>query len=94
MYWFALHGCLDFLVADPARPDTGPMWDPYATYVQACGLRNLGEVRVGGKLVSSRGQSTNPLATGVTGILRARVAAAARRAGLTPPLSSLARAGR
>lgn len=28
-------------------PDLGPIWDPVATYVLACGLRNLREVYVG-----------------------------------------------
>ena len=80
----------DFLVVDPTRPDTGPMWDPYATYVLACGLRNLDEVRVGGRLVTSGGETTNPLSGTVTGELHARVIAAARRAGLAPPVSPLA----
>lgn len=45
----------DFLVVDPTRPDTGPMWDPYGTYVLACSLRNLKQVWVGGQLVSDDG---------------------------------------
>jgi 5-methylthioadenosine/S-adenosylhomocysteine deaminase len=80
----------DFLVVDPTRPDTGPMWDPYATYVMACGLRNVDEVRVGGRLVSRRGETANPLGATVAGELHTRVIAAAQRAGLTPPVSSLA----
>jgi 5-methylthioadenosine/S-adenosylhomocysteine deaminase len=84
----------DFLVVDPTRPDTGPMWDPYATYVLACGLRNLDEVRVGGRLVSSRGETTNPLGATVAGELHSRVIASARRAGLTPPVSPLTGAAR
>lgn len=40
----------DFLVVDPREPDTGPIHDPLATYVYACGLRNLKEVYVGGRL--------------------------------------------
>jgi 5-methylthioadenosine/S-adenosylhomocysteine deaminase len=84
----------DFLVVDPIRPDTGPMWDPYATYVLACGLRNLDEVRVGGRLVSSRGETTNPLGATVAGELHSRVIASARRAGLTPPVSPLTGAAR
>lgn len=39
----------DFLVVDPLNPDTGPIHDPIATYVLACGLRNLKEVYVGGE---------------------------------------------
>jgi cytosine/adenosine deaminase-related metal-dependent hydrolase len=42
----------DFVVVDPRRPDTGPVWDAYGTYVLACGLRNLRRVYVGGQLVS------------------------------------------
>lgn len=44
----------DFLVVDPRRPDVGPIWDPYGTYVLACGLRNLAGVYVGGRLVADR----------------------------------------
>jgi cytosine/adenosine deaminase-related metal-dependent hydrolase len=42
----------DFLVVDPRSPDTGPIHDPVATYVLACGLRNLQQVYVGGRLVA------------------------------------------
>lgn len=45
----------DFLVVDPRHPDTGPVWDPIGTYVLGCGLRNLKQVWVGGKLVSQDG---------------------------------------
>ncbi len=38
----------DFVVVDPRRPDTGPVHDPLATYVLACGLRNLEQVYAGG----------------------------------------------
>lgn len=48
----------DFLVVNPRSPDTGPIWDPWGTYVLACGLRNLKQVWIGGKLVSSDGVST------------------------------------
>jgi 5-methylthioadenosine/S-adenosylhomocysteine deaminase len=41
----------DFLVVDPRSPDTGPVHDPVATYVLACGLRNLKQVYVAGDLV-------------------------------------------
>jgi cytosine/adenosine deaminase-related metal-dependent hydrolase len=44
----------DFLVVDSRAPDTGPLHDPIATYVLACGLRNLKQVYVGGKLVADR----------------------------------------
>ncbi len=39
----------DFLVVDPRDPDTGPVYEPIATYVLAMSLRNLKEVWVGGK---------------------------------------------
>lgn len=42
----------DFLVVDPRSPDTGPIHDPVATYVLACGLRNLKQVYVAGGLVA------------------------------------------
>jgi cytosine/adenosine deaminase-related metal-dependent hydrolase len=42
----------DFLVVDPRHPDTGPVHDPVATYVLACGLRNLQQVYVAGELVA------------------------------------------
>lgn len=42
----------DFLVVDHRAPDTGPLHDPIASYVLACGLRNLKQVYVGGKLVA------------------------------------------
>jgi cytosine/adenosine deaminase-related metal-dependent hydrolase len=41
----------DFLIVDPRSPDTGPIHDPIATYVLACGLRNLKQVYVAGDLV-------------------------------------------
>lgn len=43
----------DFLVVDPRSPDTGPLHDALATYVLACGLRNLKAVYVGGRQVAS-----------------------------------------
>ncbi|MDY7100341.1 MAG: amidohydrolase family protein [Actinomycetota bacterium] len=52
----------DFCVVDPRDPDTGPVWDPYGTYVLACGLRNLVGVYVGGRLVSDRGRITGAAA--------------------------------
>lgn len=61
----------DVLVVDPADPDTGPVWDPYATYVLACGLRNLKAVYVGGRLVSRDGR--------VLGVDQRRVSAEVHR---------------
>lgn len=42
----------DFLLVDHRAPDTGPLHDPIASYVLACGLRNLKQVYVGGRLVA------------------------------------------
>jgi cytosine/adenosine deaminase-related metal-dependent hydrolase len=42
----------DFLVVDPRDPETGPLLNPVAHYVYACGLRNLQKVYVGGRLVA------------------------------------------
>ena len=52
----------DFLIVDPRMPDTGPLWDPVATYVLACGLRNLKAVYIGGRCVSREGVSEHALA--------------------------------
>ncbi len=70
----------DFLVVDPASPDTGPVWDVYAHYAFAMSLRNLKEVYVGGELVSRDGVSTHPLAADASRELHARVRAVAARA--------------
>jgi cytosine/adenosine deaminase-related metal-dependent hydrolase len=42
----------DFLIVDPRDPDTGPLHDAVATYVLACGMRNLKQVYIGGKLAA------------------------------------------
>jgi 5-methylthioadenosine/S-adenosylhomocysteine deaminase len=41
----------DFLIVDPARPGTGPVWDPAATILFACSARNLRQVFIGGREV-------------------------------------------
>jgi cytosine/adenosine deaminase-related metal-dependent hydrolase len=46
----------DFLIIDPRNRDTGPVDDPYAHVVLACGQTNLESVYVGGQLVSQRGK--------------------------------------
>lgn len=73
----------DFLVVDPRDPDTGPIWDVYATYVFACGLRNLKKVYVGGRLVYDAGEPPSDLAAAASVELHDRVAFAAREAGIT-----------
>jgi 5-methylthioadenosine/S-adenosylhomocysteine deaminase len=80
----------DFLVVDPTRPDIGPVWDVYASYVLACGLRNLKEVYVGGRLVAVDGRSRHPEAENVGPQTHARMAAAARNRGLAGPWEGLA----
>lgn len=42
----------DFLIVDPRDPYTGPVHDAVAHYVLTCGLRNLKQVYVGGKLIA------------------------------------------
>lgn len=51
----------DFLIVDPANPDTGPIYDPLGSYVLAMSLRNLKQVYVGGDLVADDGTLTSPL---------------------------------
>ena len=46
----------DFVVVDPQTPHLGPVWDPIATYVLACGQRNIASVHVGGDAVWERGR--------------------------------------
>lgn len=72
----------DFIVVDPRKPDTGPIWDVYGTYVLACGLRNLTHVFVGGRCESRSGESTNILAKDVVGQLHDRMRTSAKSAGM------------
>jgi 5-methylthioadenosine/S-adenosylhomocysteine deaminase len=60
------------------------VWDVLATYVLACGLRNLKQVYVGGRLVSADGRCTSPLASCVDEELGGRITEAAAHAGLRP----------
>jgi cytosine/adenosine deaminase-related metal-dependent hydrolase len=76
----------DFVLVDHRAPSTGPVWDVLATYVLACGLRNLKRVYVGGLLSSVEGRCTSPLAADADGELHARITRAARVAGLEPAL--------
>ncbi|CAN5360988.1 hypothetical protein BH09ACT6_BH09ACT6_01240 [soil metagenome] len=73
----------DFLVVNPSSPDTGPVWDVYASYAFACGLRNLEQVYIGGALVSERGRAVHPSAPEASAELHDRVRGAAARTGLT-----------
>jgi 5-methylthioadenosine/S-adenosylhomocysteine deaminase len=49
--------------------------------VLACGLRNLRQVWVGGRLVSQDGVATNPLAATASAEVHGRLGAIARRLG-------------
>lgn len=40
----------DFLIVDPAEPDTGPVYDVYSTLVFACSMANVERIYVGGNL--------------------------------------------
>jgi len=48
----------DFLVIDPQRPATGPVWDAAATIVFACSSQNLTAVYIGGKEAVVNGKAT------------------------------------
>ena len=76
----------DFVVVDHRAPGTGPVWDVYATYVMACGQRNLKQVYVGGRLVSVDGRCTSPLAADADAALHEWIGRAAREAGMHPVL--------
>ncbi|OLT19470.1 cytosine deaminase [Pseudonocardia sp. CNS-139] len=76
----------DFVVVDHRSPSTGPVWDVLATYVLACGLRNLKQVYVGGRLAAADGRATAPLAARADAELEARMTEAAAKAGLRPAL--------
>ncbi|MDF2664945.1 MAG: cytosine deaminase [Microbacterium sp.] len=72
----------DFVVVDPRKPDVGPLWNPVRSYVLACGLRNLTQVYVGGKLVNENGLSTNPLAEEASRVLHEELPALAEEFGV------------
>ncbi|MDL9948657.1 amidohydrolase family protein [Gordonia sp. ABSL11-1] len=71
----------DLVVVDPRSPHTGPIWDPVASYVLGCGLRNLREVFVGGAPVWSR-DTTDPLRENADRELTERMIASAARSGI------------
>lgn len=50
----------DFLIVDPRKMDTGPVFDPYGTLVLACGVENIERVYVGARLVVENGGILNP----------------------------------
>lgn len=65
----------DFLLVDPTQPDTGPVYDPYATLVFVCNNANVDTVFVGGEAVVKRGQPLKFDAAAVARDAKARVAA-------------------
>lgn len=71
----------DFVVVDPTDPDIGPLWHPVRSYVLACGLRNLKQVYVGGRLVSESGRSRHRLAAQAKAKVREVLEPLARRHG-------------
>ncbi|UFS59982.1 amidohydrolase family protein [Subtercola endophyticus] len=73
----------DFVVVNPSSPDTGPVWDVYASYAFACGLRNLEQVYIGGVLAAENGRPVHPAAAEASSQLHERVRSAAGRTGLT-----------
>ena len=77
----------DLLVVDHRDPTTGPVWDVVATYVLACGLRNLKAVYVGGRPVAREGRCLGPLQARADAELHERIPRAAAAAGCPlPPL--------
>ncbi|MBD0863536.1 amidohydrolase family protein [Gordonia sp. zg691] len=73
----------DLLVVDPRSPHLGPIWDPVATYVLACGLRNLRTVIVGGSPVWDR-DLTDPVRERADHELTERMITSAAQCGIHP----------
>ena len=69
----------DFLLVDTTQPDTGPVYDPYATLVFVCSSANVDAVYVGGEAVVKRGQPLKFDAAAVAKDAKNRVAAMKRR---------------
>jgi cytosine/adenosine deaminase-related metal-dependent hydrolase len=64
----------DFLIIDPHRMETGPVFDPYGTLVLACGTANIERVYVGARLVVENGNLVNPDYGRVTAEVSGRMA--------------------
>jgi 5-methylthioadenosine/S-adenosylhomocysteine deaminase len=71
----------DFVVVDHREPSTGPVWDVVATYVLACGLRNLKATYVGGRCVARDGRATVAAAARADAELAERIERAAHADG-------------
>lgn len=69
----------DFLLVDTTYPDTGPVYDPYATLVFVCSSSNVDTVFVGGEAVVKRQQPLKFDAIKIAAEVKARVAAIQRR---------------
>ena len=87
----------DFLIVDPNKMETGPVFDPYGTLVLACGVANIERVYVGARLVVENGICLNPdyarICAEVTarmGRLRASMAASAGHPDSRPKLGDAA----
>lgn len=83
----------DLVVVDPTRPATGPIWNPVATYVLACSLRNLTHVYVGGRLVAEGARNLHPLADEADAQLTDRMIRSARVRGFTPAFARASESG-
>jgi 5-methylthioadenosine/S-adenosylhomocysteine deaminase len=70
----------DFLLVDTSQPDTGPLYDPYATLVFACDSANVHTVFVGGEAVVKHGRPLKFDVAAVAKDAKARVAALKTRA--------------
>lgn len=79
----------DFVLVDPRQPDTGPLWDPVATYVLASSLRNLKAVYVGGRCVNREGVSQHPQARRASEELHGRLGRIADSIAETPVLATV-----
>lgn len=69
----------DFLIIDPTRPATGPVWDPASHLVFACSAANIEAVYVGGKKVVSSGNVLNYDIDALGEEVEARIAALKER---------------
>jgi cytosine/adenosine deaminase-related metal-dependent hydrolase len=69
----------DFLIVDPRRPSTGPLFDATATLVLACSAANIESVWVAGERRVERGRITTPDYQAVIADVERRVAAIKRR---------------
>jgi 5-methylthioadenosine/S-adenosylhomocysteine deaminase len=72
------------LVVDHPAPGPGLVWDVYATYVMACGQRNLKHVYVVDRMASSDGRCASPLGADVDGAPHEWIGRSARQAGMLP----------